>query len=604
MWEPPHRPAAWGSPEHRHSSTVRQGRSKRSSYGLATDKAVDSDVFVRLRPLLPDEVAESHTEAWTVRDAKTIGLLAQQMPTEGLSASHAFGMDEHYQRLLMETVRQQRAAVEEEAYRRRSSAVQGGAVVSRRHRLDNYDTSTLTRGAGRLYHALAPVRRLFQVNGSVLGSETTNAEVYERTAQDGVLAATEGVTHCFMAYGQTRSGKGHTVMGNPETPGIIPQALFDLMDHIRSYNTAQTAKHRPLYQQGFTEAEFLVRCHYVEVYCDNVIDLLRRPAPLLLQPRGMTPCRSTSCRVLAGSCLQIRENPRRGFFLEGVEERLISDEYEILDAVANAYAHRKFARTSWDGLAARSHAVFCVTVETCHSKPSPKSTKRTSLVNDMRDRRISSWLHPDEMVINEGKLFVAELAGSENHIRHFDQTAESLAEGRAVSKSLFQLSEVISKLGEQSRLETHHAVNVPYRASTLTKLLHPALAAQGRLSVVVTLHPSHKFTSESIFALLFAEKAARIRRQVGFNTITQDRSVLQRFKSQMKMLKNELRSLVHSDRPVSPPSHPRFIDNGVEVNVEDEHQPPPPESERRIETLQEDAHFHGSQTASWRDRSF
>ena len=54
----------------------------------------------------------------------------------------------------------------------------------------------------------------------------------------------------IFAYGQTSSGKTHTMKGDNDAPGIIPLAISDIFTYIE-----QT-----------TSREFLLRCSYLEIY--------------------------------------------------------------------------------------------------------------------------------------------------------------------------------------------------------------------------------------------------------------------------------------------------------------------------------------------------
>ena len=47
----------------------------------------------------------------------------------------------------------------------------------------------------------------------VCDEAASQAEVYQRVAQDAVVSALNGLNACVLAYGQTGSGKTHTVFG-------------------------------------------------------------------------------------------------------------------------------------------------------------------------------------------------------------------------------------------------------------------------------------------------------------------------------------------------------------------------------------------------------
>ena len=55
------------------------------------------------------------------------------------------------------------------------------------------------------------------------------------------------------------SGKTHTMLGNPADPGVIPRSIDDIFNHIHSASP---------------EKQFLVRISYMEIYNENLTDLL------------------------------------------------------------------------------------------------------------------------------------------------------------------------------------------------------------------------------------------------------------------------------------------------------------------------------------------
>jgi centromeric protein E len=52
-------------------------------------------------------------------------------------------------------------------------------------------------------------------------------------AREIIESAMMGMNATIFAYGQTSSGKTHTMMGNPDQPGIIPLALSEIFDSIQ-----------------------------------------------------------------------------------------------------------------------------------------------------------------------------------------------------------------------------------------------------------------------------------------------------------------------------------------------------------------------------------
>ncbi len=71
------------------------------------------------------------------------------------------------------------------------------------------------RAAFATTHAQRPEQPLF----------SCRPQVYEKTTRDIVEKVVGGFNGTVFAYGQTSSGKTHTMMGVPEEPGIVPLAV-------------------------------------------------------------------------------------------------------------------------------------------------------------------------------------------------------------------------------------------------------------------------------------------------------------------------------------------------------------------------------------------
>lgn len=77
-----------------------------------------------------------------------------------------------------------------------------------------------------------------------------------------VASVLDGFNGCVFAYGQTGTGKTHTMEGTVDHEGIIPRAFRHLWAHIE--NTASP------------DVTHLVSCSYVELYLEDVRDLLAK----------------------------------------------------------------------------------------------------------------------------------------------------------------------------------------------------------------------------------------------------------------------------------------------------------------------------------------
>ena len=148
--------------------------------------------------------------------------------------------------------------------------------------------------------------RAFTFNG-VLPSSRSNAEVFEATASPLIASVLAGVNCSFIAYGQTGSGKTHSILGTPGDPGMLPrsvQCAFERMDAERAA----------------TGAAFAVSVSYLEVYNEEVFDLLRQGgsegasgAPAAARGGAATQRPRSSLRILG-------DDPIRGAVVEGLLE--------------------------------------------------------------------------------------------------------------------------------------------------------------------------------------------------------------------------------------------------------------------------------------------
>jgi centromeric protein E len=66
----------------------------------------------------------------------------------------------------------------------------------------------------------------------VLGVEQPTQKVFDSIARDLILSVMNGFNGTIFAYGQTSSGKTHTMLGTDETPGIIPLSMNEIFSYI------------------------------------------------------------------------------------------------------------------------------------------------------------------------------------------------------------------------------------------------------------------------------------------------------------------------------------------------------------------------------------
>ena len=64
-------------------------------------------------------------------------------------------------------------------------------------------------------------------------AESTQERVYNATVRPSVDAVRQGFNATVFAYGQTGTGKTHTMQGTDADPGVAPRAVSQLFDSLR-----------------------------------------------------------------------------------------------------------------------------------------------------------------------------------------------------------------------------------------------------------------------------------------------------------------------------------------------------------------------------------
>ena len=104
-------------------------------------------------------------------------------------------------------------------------------------------------------------RRVYTFD-TVFGPTSKQLDIYNETARPIINSVLEGYNGTIFAYGQTGTGKTYTMEGDrsvSELHGIIPNSFAHIFGHISK-------------SEG--EIQFLVRVLYLEIYNEQIRDLL------------------------------------------------------------------------------------------------------------------------------------------------------------------------------------------------------------------------------------------------------------------------------------------------------------------------------------------
>ncbi|XP_069509695.1 kinesin heavy chain isoform X1 [Ambystoma mexicanum] len=223
----------------------------------------------------------------------------------------------------------------------------------------------------------------------VFPPNTTQEQVYHACAMQIVKDVLAGYNGTIFAYGQTASGKTHTMEGklhDPQGMGIIPRIARDIFNHIYSMDE---------------NLEFHIKVSYFEIYLDKIRDLLD----------------------VSKTNLSVHEDKNRVPFVKGCTERFVSSPEEILDVIDEGKSNRHVAVTNMNEHSSRSHSIFLINIKQ---------------ENMETEQKLS------------GKLYLVDLAGSEK-VSKTGAEGAVLDEAKNINKSLSALGNVISSLAEGTK---------------------------------------------------------------------------------------------------------------------------------------------------------
>ncbi|EIW74546.1 kinesin-domain-containing protein, partial [Coniophora puteana RWD-64-598 SS2] len=370
---------------------------------------------------------------------------------------------------------------------------------------------------------------------------TANRPVYTRVARGHVGAAMDGYNAVVFAYGQTCSGKTFTLVritphpSSPidnEEPGIIPLAMKDVFAHIRRTPAR----------------EYLLRCSYIEIYNEQLHDLLAAPSTAAAAP----------VQLLAGGVL----SPLR--------EEVVTSLKGVRAVLERGARNRRTACTDWNERSSRSHSVFRLVIEsrergaTGECGVNGRTTPAAAGGRQTPSRPQTPYSRPctpggtrlqtiGGRSVQTSVLSLIDLAGSEKATSDKERTRE----GKFINTSLLTLGTVISTLAENaSKAKADH---VPYRNSKLTRLLQPSLAGDARISVVCTINPEPAAVGESTSTLGFASRIKKVQLHARKREVVDADALIERYRKEIEGLRAQLaarEAMAAEDREVARAGEP------------------------------------------------
>ncbi|CAL6350934.1 unnamed protein product [Bathycoccus prasinos] len=338
---------------------------------------------------------------------------------------------------------------------------------------------------------------------NVFDESCSNLDVYNKTTSKIVKSVLDGFNGTVFAYGQTSSGKTHTMHGEIGTePGIVPLAVQDVFDSI----------------EKCPEREFRVRVSYLEIYNENLLDLLVRSSAEMDEHGQVS------------KTLRIQEDPERGIVVNGLKEERVQNVAQVQKVLEIGQNNRHVGATNMNARSSRSHVIFRLCIESKLRKDSELDSSDKSGHAKKPEGFVGTGTKSgsekgggDEDVANENVLVsvlnLVDLAGSER-VAKTGAEGQRAKEGASINKSLLTLGVVINKLAEDgSKNGGAGGGHVPYRDSKLTRILQPALGGNSKTAIVCAMTPCVSHVEETSSTLRFATRAKNVTNQAKRNEV-------------------------------------------------------------------------------------
>lgn len=303
------------------------------------------------------------------------------------------------------------------------------------------------------------------------GIDSNTETIYNDVGFPLVESVCEGYNGTVFAYGQTGCGKSFSMQGIPSHKGIVPRAFEHIFEAVSIDSTKK----------------YLIRASYLEIYNENVRDLLGKDVKV---------------------SLDLKEHPEKGVYVSNLTWNECKDLNDCEKLMDRGNSNRSTGATLMNADSSRSHSIFSVKVEMCEKDNEGEEHYRA------------------------GKLNLVDLAGSERQGKT-GATGDRLKEATKINLSLSALGNVISALVDGK------SKHIPYRDSKLTRLLQDSLGGNTKTLMLAALSPAADNYEETLSTLRYANRAKNIKNKPTINEDPKD-AMLRQLQEEIELLKSQL----------------------------------------------------------------
>ena len=334
-------------------------------------------------------------------------------------------------------------------------------------------------------------------------AETDQKTIFNEIGLPLVKKFLSGYNSTIFAYGQTGTGKTHTIIGpleslfddNNDNFGLIPNILNFL------FNNKEEATNiiRSSSKEKAEKIDYSLSCACIEIYQEHLIDLLSN---------------NKNNFEKEDEILKIREDPKKGMYIENLTELEITSAKKAKEALISGFKNRHVASTSMNRESSRSHLIYTLFL-------------------------ISSFEMDGGLIITRtSRLHLVDLAGSERQ-KYTNTQGVRIKEAGNINKSLSILGNVINAVIEFNEGKTKF---VPFRDSKLTYYLKDSIGGNSKTVIIGNISQSYIQMNETQSTLNFIQRAKMIKNKA---------KIIENVNDTVKMLQNEIKSLKQTNEELT-----------------------------------------------------
>eukprot|EP00854_Cymbomonas_tetramitiformis_P004651 gene4651-5695_t len=240
--------------------------------------------------------------------------------------------------------------------------------------------------------------------------------------------------------------------------------------------------------QTESDRQYTVKVSYIEIYNEEIRDLLNPSAGLL----------------------KLRLAKEGHFEAVAVTETTVETPAEVFTLMDKGDTARTVGSTRMNAHSSRSHAMFRLQLQCIRLQGENAGSVMRSQMN-----------------------FV-DLAGSERQSKTGAEGKQQ-KEANAINKSLLVLSNCIEKLSERKK-----GGHIPYRDSSLTRLLMTALGGNSNTTAVCNIHLSKSHKGETESTLRFASRCKKVVNNAVVNEVVSEKEQIASYQKTMELLQKQV----------------------------------------------------------------